>query len=87
MGIKTKEVPIDTDILNKITSMKEVEKIQQIPYIRSRRISANQREYNNSVSFFAYEPEIQRYQFFDDKGSDIVPSQGEIYLPKAMDIL
>lgn len=76
---------LDTGMLNKITSMKEVEKIQQIPCIRTRRISVNQREYNNSVSFFAYEPELQRYQFFDDKGSNTVPSSGEIYLPKAME--
>lgn len=76
---------LDTGMLNKITSMNEVEKVQQIPCIRSRRISVNQREYNDSVSFFAYEPEIQRYEFFDDKANNTVPSPGEIYLPKALE--
>lgn len=78
---------IDKDMLNKITSMEEVEKIQQIPCISTRRVSTSQREYRSMVFFFAYEPDKQMYQFFDDKGSNMVPKPGEIYLPKTMEKL
>lgn len=76
---------IDNDMLKKLSAMDEVDRIQQIPCINSKRVSTSQREYRNMVFFFAYEPDKQMYQFFDDKGNDIVPKPGEIYLPKAME--
>lgn len=76
---------VDNDMIKEITSMNEVEKVIQIPCISSRRVSTKLREYRSMVFFFAYEPDRQMYQFFDDKGSNLVPRQGEIYLPKAME--
>ena len=76
---------IDNDMLKKLSSMNEVNRVQQIPCINSKRVSTSKREYRNMVFFFAYEPDKQMYQFFDDKGNDIVPGPGEIYLPKAME--
>lgn len=76
---------VNMEMLKEITSMNEVEKIQQIPCIKTRRVLTKEREYNNAVSFFAYEPEKQRYQFFDEKGSNTVPGPGEIYLPKSLE--
>jgi putative ABC transport system permease protein len=78
---------IDKEMLKEIASINEVEKIQQIPCISTRRVLTSQKEYRSMVFFFAYEPDKQMYQFFDDKGSNTVPGPGEIYLPKAMEKL
>lgn len=75
---------LNEEMMNKLMNIEEVDYIMRIESTSCNQFTANGKNHRSSVFFQAYEPDKQKYSFFDKEDSLQKPAKGEIYMPLCM---